>query len=130
MTQRGFALTGLAYVFGALAIMAMLGTAAYKLRESGKDAVRLEWNEAIAQQREEDIQRSVLAASSLSKDRVKARTIIQERTVYVDRHIEKLVDSGRCFADLGVQCLNAAIKGESAAGQCADGALPKPKPAG
>ena len=43
LTQRGFALTGLAYLFGAIALLGMLGTAVWKIRESGKDVVRLEW---------------------------------------------------------------------------------------
>ena len=99
-------------------------------KQWGGDEVRSEWNEAIATQREEDIQRSMVAAGNLSEDRKKRRVIIEERTVYVDREIEKLVDSGVCFKPDGVRCINASVIGEIAAGCKPDGTLPATKPAG
>ncbi len=113
-----------------LAILGMLGGIGYKIRESGKDSVRVEWAEANATAREEELQRSMNAALGLRGDRSKRRTIIQERTVYVDREIEKLVDSGTCFKPAGVQCVNAAIDGKDAGGCKPDGTVPTTKPAG
>ena len=120
----------LLYGFLALAILGAVGTGVYKVKQWGANEVRAEWNEAIATQREEDIQRSMVAAGNLSEDRKKRRVIIEERTVYVDREIEKLVDSGVCFKPDGVRCINATVIGEIAAGCKPDGTLPATKPAG
>ena len=125
--QCGFTL--IAYALVALAVLGTLSGIAYKIRESGKDSVRAEWNEAIATQREEEIQRSINAAFGLREDRAKRRTIIQERTIYVDRNIEKLVTVDSCIKPSGVSCINAAINGQDAAGCKPDGTVPAPKPA-
>ena len=44
--SRGFIATGWLYLLGAIAVLAMLSGIAYKIRESGKDAIRLEWADA------------------------------------------------------------------------------------
>ena len=63
-TQRGFITTGWLYLLGAIAIIAMLSGIAYKIRESGKDAIRLEWaganrKEKARLDRERDVRNSI-----------------------------------------------------------------------
>lgn len=114
----------IAYGLIALALIGALGGIGYKVRESGKDAIRVEWAAANEVARKREAEASAKAAADLAAERKKRRTVIQERTVYVDREIEKLVDSGTCFRPSGVQCLNAVINGEDAAGCKPDGAVP------
>lgn len=129
--QRGF---GWGEVIIALAVIGIITAVVvgiyHKGYAAGEAKIKLEWEEAKTAQREEEIQRSMSAALGLSADRAKARTIIQERTVYVDRNIEKLVDSGVCFTPAGVSCINGSIEGKGAAGCEPDGAVPGVKPAG
>lgn len=50
MRERGFGLLG--YLLAGLAILATLSGIAYSIRESGKDAIRVEWAEANRKERE------------------------------------------------------------------------------
>lgn len=109
-----------------LAVMGMVGTGVYKVKQWGANEVRAEWQEQVAQQREEEIQRSLLAATGLLDWRKKQKVLIQERTVYVDRIINRPVYHNVCLDADGLSCLNAAIRGESAAGCKPDGAVPAP----
>lgn len=120
----------LLYGFLALAILGTLGGIGYKVRESGKDAVRVEWaaSEAAARKREADL--SAFAAKALADERKKRRTVIQERTVYVDREIENPIYRNICLPDSGLRCVNAAINGTDATGCKPDGSLPAAKPSG
>ena len=114
----------------ALAILGTVGGIVYKIREGGYDACKVEWNEAITTQREEDVQRSITAAAGLADDRKKRAEGIKTRTVYVDKIVERPVYRNQCFDADGLRCLNAAINGESAAGCKPDGTMPATKPAG
>ncbi len=113
-----------------ISILGMVGTGVYKLKQWGANEVRAEWAEEKTTQREEEIQRSMKAIAELNDWRKKQRTIIQERTVYVDRNIEKLVESSTCFKPVGVSCINGAVGGKGGK-ECADGGVPvAPAPIG
>ena len=120
----------LLYGVVALAILGTLGGIGYKIRESGKDSVRLEWeaDKAAARQREAEL--SAFAAKALAAERAKRRTIIQERTVHVDREVDKPIYRDRCLPDTGLCLANAAITGTVAAGCLSDGTVPPAKPPG
>lgn len=122
--------TLIVYALIALAVMGMVGTGVYKVKQWGGNEVRAEWETDKAAARKREAELSAFAAKALADERKKRKVVIEERTVYVDRNIEKLVDSGSCFKPDGVQCLNAAINGTDASGCKPDGAVPAPKPAG
>ena len=119
----------LAYGLVALAIMSSIGYGVSRVKTWGADEVRAEWAAANLKAKSEAEARIAKAADDLQAERKKRRVVIQERTVYVDREIEKLVDSGTCFKPLGVCELNRAIGGESKDGCKPDGAVPAVKPA-
>ena len=127
MRQRGFTL--IVYAVIALAVLGTLTGIAWKIRESGKDAIRLEWEADKAETRRREAELSAFAAKALADERKKRRIITTERTVYVDRNIEKLVTVDSCIKPAGVSCINAAINGQDAAGCKPDGTVPAPKPA-
>ena len=120
----------IAYGLIALALIGALGGAAYKVRESGKDAIRIEWAQANEEARKREAEASAKAAADLAAERAKRKVVIRERTNYVDREIEKPVYRNICLPDSGLRCANAAIAGESAAGCKPDGTVPPSKPAG
>lgn len=114
----------------ALAILGTLGGIGYKIRESGKDAVRIEWKDAEAAQAKREKASSDKAAKDLADERAKAKVIIQKRTVYVDKIVDRPVYRNQCFDADGLRCLNAAINGTDATGCKPDGGMPPAKPAG
>ena len=118
------------YAVLALAVMGMIGTGVYKVKQWGAEEVRVEWNQANEQARKREAEASAKAAQDLAAERAKKKVVIQKRTVYVDRNIEKLVDSGTCFKPVGVSCVNGAIDGKGSAGCEPDGSVSSVKPAG
>ena len=70
MTQRGFIATGWLYLLGAVAVLALLSGIAYKIRESGKESVRLEW--ALANQKEKERQGREAAIRNTVTDKQEA----------------------------------------------------------
>lgn len=119
----------LIYAVVAIVLLGMVGVGVYKVKKWGADEVRAEWEEAKTVQREEEIQRSLKAATDLSADRVKRRAQIQERTVYVDRYIKEFVPAGTCFTPSGVSCINGSIDGKGADRCKPDGRVPAAAPA-
>lgn len=120
----------LAYGLIALAVMGMAGTGVYKVKQWGYGEAKAE---CIAEQvaaRKREAELSAFAAKALLDERSKRKTIIQERTVYVDRNIEKLVDSGVCLTPLGVSCVNGSLDGKGSVGCQPDGTMPAAKPLG
>lgn len=81
----------------------------------GRAEVRSDWDAAIAKRRAWETKKNADATNGLKDDRAKARTIIQERTVYVDKIVDRPVYSNQCLDAAGMQCVNATIRGESAA---------------
>lgn len=126
VAQRGSML--LIYGLVALAVLGTLTGIAYKIRESGKDAVRAEWDADKAAARKREAELSAFAAKALSDERAKRRVVIQQRTVHVDREIEKPVYRDICLPATGVCLANAAINGTVPAGCFADGGVPAVKP--
>lgn len=66
MRQRGFGLV--VYLILGVAILAILSGIAYRIRESGKDAVRLEWADANRKERER-LDREAAVRSSITDKR-------------------------------------------------------------
>ena len=120
----------IAYGLIAIAILSSIGYGYKVVKDSGREEVRLEWAAANEAARAREAAASAKAAAALEAERKKRRVIVQERTVYVDREIEKLVTSASCFSLDGVRTLNCAIDGTSAAGCKPAGAVPSTKPAG
>lgn len=108
----------------ALAVAVGMAFIYQKGHSAGEAEIQLAWDNAVEDQRDRDRMASLTAAKGLQEERGKRRTIIEERTVYVDRNIEVLVHSGACFTPGGVQCLNGSIEGTGAAGCKPDGAVP------
>ena len=130
MRQRGFIPLGLlGYGLVALGILGMLGGIVYKIREGGYDKAKAECLEAAEAQRQRELEASAKAAKELAEARAKRKVIIQERTVYVDKIVDRPVYNNVCLDADGLQCLRSAIRGEGAAGCKPDGAMPKPAPA-
>ena len=65
LRQRGFGL--IVYAVLALAILGTLSGIAYKIRESGKDSVRLEWESANRKAQEEQAAREAAARKTAAK---------------------------------------------------------------
>ena len=109
--QRGFTL--LIYGIVALAILGAVAGIAWKVRQSGYEAARLECAEAAAKQRAIDEQRAAKAAKELED------AIAQRKIVYrtITREVDKLVVEYRdrpCLTDDGVRVANDAIRGATA----------------
>ena len=120
----------IAYGLIALALIGALGGAAYKVRESGKDAIRLEWAQANEEARRREQEASAKAAADLAAERDKRKVVIRERTTYVDKIVDRPVYRNVCLDADGLRCVAEAIGGKSAAGCKPDGTVPAPKPAG
>lgn len=119
-------------LYGVIAL-AILGTVAgigYKVRQGGYDSCKVEWTEADAAARKREAELSAFAAKALADERAKKKVVIQTRTAYVDREVEKPVYRNVCLPDSGLSCLNAAIAGKDATGCKPDGTMPATKPAG
>ena len=137
MNQRGFGI--IAYAVLALAILAAIGgIIAWADRNiattagvnKGRVEVKTQWDAANEAARQREAEASAKAAAELEAERKKRKVVIKERTIYVDREIEKLVDSGTCFKPDGVRAVNCAIRGESADRCKPDGSVPAPRPPG
>ena len=131
MRQRGFiSLIQLAIYVGLFALVAgIIGGAIYKVKKWGANEVRMEWADAVEDQRQRETMASITAAKALSDERRKRKVVIEERVQYVDRIVQNPVYSADCLDARGLQCLRSAIRGEGAAGCKPDGTLPKPAPA-
>lgn len=111
MRQRGFIATGWLYLIAGLAILAILSGIAYKIRESGKDVIRLEWAEANRAQRDAEAKKAEKAATTLETGHAKARVVYRDITRTVDRYIERPVYRNECFDADGLNSANMALKG-------------------
>lgn len=120
----------IAYGLIALAVLGMVGTGVYKVKKWGGDEVRAEWNAANETARKREAELSAKAAADLEAERRKRKVVIQERTIHVDREVEKPVYRNVCLPATGVCLANAAINGKVAPECLSDGAVSAPKPAG
>lgn len=118
----------IAYGLIALALIGALGGIGYKVRESGKDAIRVEWATANEATRKREAEASAKAAADLAAERKKRRVIVQTITKEVDREVEKIAYRDVCLPDRGLCLANAAISGTVPAGCLSDGTVPSVKP--
>ena len=116
----------LLYAVLALAVLGTLSGISWKIRESGKDAIRVEWAEANRIQREKEAKQAATAATKLEVGNVKAKVIFRTITREVDKIVEKEVYRHVCFDADGVRLANAALRGEIAPPAKPDKPMPKP----
>ena len=114
----------LAYGILALAVMGMVGTGVYKVKQWGGNEVRAEWSAANEKARAEEAAKSAAAAKELEIERAKKKVVYRTITQTVDRIVDRPVYSNICLDDDGLRCLDAAIRGESAAGCKPDDPMP------
>ena len=126
MNERGSIIL---YGLIALAVLGTLSGIAYKIRESGKDAIRVEWAEANRAQRERDAKQASTAATKLEVSNVKAKVVYRTITREVDKIVEKEVYRHVCFDADGVRLANAALRGEIAPAAKPDKPVSGPVPA-
>ena len=119
----------LLYAGAAIIILGMLGGIGYKVRKSGYDACKVEWAEAAEEQRKREQELSTLAAKALADERAKRKVVIQTRTQYVEKIVDRPVYSNVCVDADGLRCIAAAINGQDDAGCKLGGTLPATKPA-
>ena len=126
IAQHGFSL--IFYAVLALAVLGTLSDIAWKIREAGADSIRLEWAEANVEARKREQEASDKAAAELEAERQKKKVVIQKRTVYVDKIVERAVYRNVCLDPDGLRCINAAIVGKDEAGCKPDLAMPSSEP--
>ena len=147
MNQRGFAFLGIApYIIGAFAVVALVGTVAWKwnsfkesLREEGRAEVRVEWQ----------AERTALVAARDAMVMRWAKAVQEVERVYVEKVVERESRFGAIRSRAAGASVSGAIRlspgavgvlresasaanGESApvAGEGAGAAPPVPEPAG
>lgn len=118
----GFGL--LAYGLVALAGLSTLSGIAWKIRESGKDAVRVEWSAANEKAGKEEAARAAQAAADLEVERGKKKIIYRKITETVDRYIDRPVYRNICFDVDGLRDANRALLGSFADPAKPDGGMP------
>lgn len=108
-----------------LAILGAISGIAWKIRESGKDVVRLEWAEANRLQREREARQSAGAADKLEKGNVQAKIVYRTIDRAVDRVVTRVEYLDReCLDPDGLRLANGAISGEIPAPAEPDKPLP------
>ena len=110
-------------------MLSLLAGIGYKVRESGKDAIRIEWAAANEAARKRESEASAKAASDLEAERKKRKVVIREVTQYVDKIVDRPVYSNVCLDAAGLSCLESAIRGQVAPGCKPDAPMPAAKPA-
>jgi hypothetical protein len=114
----------------ALAVFAGIGYGYHTVKKSGYDEAKAECVAAGVAQAKREKDASDKAAADLAAERAKRKVVIQTRTSYVDREVEKPVYRNVCLPDSGVSCVNAAINGTDATGCKPAGTVPPVKPTG
>ena len=115
----------LLYGFLALAILGTLGGIGYKVRESGKDAIRVEWQQAnAAAQQKAETERQRQDALRAAQDREATRRLANEKNrsrslmVSLEAHIKAAGKSADCKLTDGLRdswnASNAGPEGVSA----------------
>lgn len=113
MTQRGLLPIGpIVYLVAGIAILGILSGIAWKIREAGYEAAKLECQEAAAAQREAEAKQAGEAATGLETKREKAKVVYRTITEKVNVEVEKPVYRNVCFEPAGVQLANAALSGK------------------
>ena len=131
LRQRGFGI--IVYALLALAIVGTIGGIYWRIDSAafarGSQEVKAEWTAANEAARAREAAASAKAAADLAAERRKRRVVVEERTVHVEREIEKPVYRDICIPDRGLCLLRAAIDGTVEPGCFSDRAVPETKPA-
>ena len=112
IAQRGFGL--IVYAVLALAILGTLSGIAYKIREGGKESVRLEWAESNRIARAEEEKKAQAAATKTEAVRVEIRYRTKTITKEVDKIVDRPVYSATCLDADGLRLARCAIRGQGA----------------
>lgn len=105
-------LSPLAYGLLALALMGMIGTGVYKVKQWGADEVRAEWAEANRKAREKEQAQAAKAADTKEKGDQKARIVYRTITKTVDRIVTEPSYGKECLTEDGLSAARQAIRGE------------------
>ena len=116
------------YGLMAIAALGLLGGITYKVRQGGYDAAKAECLEAAAAQAKREQELSAFAAKALADERAKKKVVIQTRTLYVDKLVDRPVYRNVCLDADGLRCIESAINGKDAAGCKPDKPMPPSKP--
>lgn len=100
----------LIYGIVALSILGTLAGIGYKIRESGKESVRLEWAEANSAARAAEAAKAATAADKKEKSDAKAKIVYRTITRDVDRVVVEYRDRA-CLDDDGLRLARSAILG-------------------
>ena len=117
------------YAVLAIAIMGMVGTGVYKVKQWGGNEVRAEWTAANEKARAEEAAKSAAAAKELEAERAKKKVVYKTITQSVDKYIDRPVYLANCFDADGLRDATAAINGKIADRQQPDATVPATKPA-
>ena len=120
-------LTGkfIVYALLALAVMGAIGTGVYKVKQWGANEVRAEWNEAIAEQVREDLERGRLATLNRESDRAKSKELYRTIKETVVEYIDRPVYSTVCVDPDGMRDINRALLGSDTPPARTSGGVPK-----
>ena len=110
--SEGFGL--IIYAVLALAILGTLSGIAYKIREGGKESVRLEWAEANRIARAAEEKKAQAAATKTEAVRVEIRYRTKTITKDVDKIVDRPVYKSVCLDTDGLRLARCAIRGQSA----------------
>lgn len=131
MRQRGF---GYLEIIIGLVIIAVIAGGIFAIYEKGVSVgeakIKLEWEEANRVQREKEAAQIAAAAKELEAERAKRKVVYRTITQTVDKIVDRPVYRNVCMDPDGLQCVNAALRGEDAAGCKPDGPMRGIKPAG
>ena len=116
----------LAYGILALAIMGMVGTGVYKVKQWGGNEVRAEWAADSKKQRDREELQISDAVKEFEELRTARKIVYRTTTEVVNREVEKLVYSNICLPDSGLCIANAALLGQSADSCKPDSPVPLP----
>jgi len=120
----------LLYGVVALAIIGALGGIGYKVRESGYDACKLEWQEAEAERMKDEVGKNFLASTKLEKGNADAKVVYRTITRDVDKVVDRVEYRDVCFDDDGLRLANDALRGTRTPVGGPDLTLPGPGAAG
>lgn len=99
------------YLVGALiAVFASLGSYFYG-RHDGSTGERLKWEQAAAEQKDKEEQKSDKAAKDREKDRENTKVVYRTITQNVDKIVDRPVYRNICLDDDGLRLANAALAG-------------------
>jgi hypothetical protein len=112
----------IAFVIGAIAIALVYGYG----RKAGEKSVRLEWEQAVRDQREQEMNQAGKASTGLENSRAKRQVVTRTITETVEKIIDRPVYRNVCIDADGLCLLNAAINGKGSDSCKPDGSLSRP----